>query len=106
MEKESQIKRIIQKDQCLDIFKDAQDGTDHLTKSMNHQQFMKYKFEKKSRELVLSKLKIMMDSRGLSRASRQLSRLVRRQQLQRNVRQAGLGDPTGETQMQLATRSG
>ena len=61
LEKERRIKRIVQKDQCLDIFKDAQDGADHPTKSMNHKQFMKYKFERKSRELVLNKLKIMIN---------------------------------------------
>lgn len=57
-EQEARIQKILAKDQCMDIFKEKNQTL--KDKSMSHQAFIQYKFNKKSRELILSKLTLML----------------------------------------------
>ena len=60
--KEKEIVKILEKEQCLDIFKDAVvDKKTELFKDSNHQQFIKYKFKRKGREIQYNKIKLFMN---------------------------------------------
>ena len=64
--KEDEIKKILKKDQCIDIFKDAKiDGEKDQFSNMSHAAFIKYKFEKKSREIITKKLSLLMNLKML-----------------------------------------
>lgn len=57
-EMEQRILRVVQKDSCMDLFKQV---SGIGTEAMSHEQFMNYKFEKKSKEITLSKIRILMN---------------------------------------------
>lgn len=62
-DKEERIKKVVAKDNCMDLFKNFSSAG---CEKMSHEQFMSYKFQKKTRELILSQLRIMMNMKIIS----------------------------------------
>lgn len=54
----NEIKQILQKDQCMDIFKDAIIEKDN---EKSHADFFKYKFTKKAKQIAYNKLSLMIN---------------------------------------------
>lgn len=63
-EKEKRIGKLIQKDNCQNIFKDMGNGSG--VDSMTHQQYVNYKFEKKTKEIILNKIRLLMNMKIIS----------------------------------------
>ena len=60
-EKEQRINKLIQKDNCQNIFKNL--GSSLGIESMSHQQYVNYKFVKKTKEIILNKIRLLMNMR-------------------------------------------
>lgn len=60
--KESEIQQILQKNECMDIFKDiVLDKKMQIFDQQNYNDFIRYKFRKKSRKILYNKIKLMME---------------------------------------------
>lgn len=61
-QQQNEIKEILKKDQCMDIFKEAViDRENQMFDFKTHEQFIQYKFQKKSKLIIYNKLRLMMN---------------------------------------------
>jgi hypothetical protein len=64
---QNDIKKILNKDQCMDIFKDVNFNEFRKDKTvLNHSNYIKYKFKKKARLLALEQMNLLLNFRFIS----------------------------------------